>query len=246
MPTTLRPVAIVTGAANNIGLACARRFAHTHTVILADIADTTAQAATLPAGIPCKCDISSFEDCQKMVSTALHHGRLDTLVHSAGITKPACSIVDMPVEEWEQVIRVNLTGAFLLTKACIPPMIQQGRGQMVLFSSRAAKTGYAALGSNAAKTKAHYCASKAGVICLIKSLAMELAEHNIRVNGVVPGPVQGTMIPQSQWASIAERVPLKKMGTPEDMADAAWFLCSEQAQFITGHMLDVNGGTLMD
>ena len=167
-------------------------------------------------------------------------------MHSAGITRPACSILDMPVEEWENVIKVNLTGAFFLAKACIPPMLEAGQGAMVLFSSRAAKTGFAALGSNGAKTKAHYCASKAGVISLVKSLAMELAPYGIRVNGVAPGPVQGTMIPKESWPVIAEKVPLNRLGRPEERAEGAWFLCSPQAAFITGHILDINGGTLMD
>lgn len=152
----------------------------------------------------------------------------------------------MPVEEWENVIKVNLTGAFFLAKACIPPMLEAGQGAMVFFSSRAAKTGFAALGSNGAKTKAHYCASKAGVISLVKSLAMELAPYGIRANGVAPGPVQGTMIPKESWPVIAEKVPLNRLGTPEEMAEGAWFLCSPQAAFITGHILDINGGTLMD
>ena len=117
---------------------------------------------------------------------------------------------------------------------------------MILFSSRAAKTGYAALGSNVGKTKAHYCASKAGVISLVKSLATELAPQGLRVNGIAPGPVEGTMIPPAQWESIASRVPLHRLGKPEDMAEAAWFLASDQAKFITGHILDVNGGTHMD
>ena len=125
-------------------------------------------------------------------------------------------------------------------------MLEAGQGAMVLFSSRAAKTGFAALGSNGAKTKAHYCASKAGVISLVKSLAMELAPYGIRANGVAHGPVQGTMIPKESWPVIAEKVPLNRLGTPEEMAEGAWFLCSPQAAFITGHILDINGGTLMD
>lgn len=241
-----RPVVIVTGAASNIGLACAQRFAETHHVVLADIADASAQAAALPHAVAVQGDISRFEDCQKIVAEALRHGRLDALVHSAGITRPACTILEMSPEEWELVIRVNLTGSFLLAKACIPTLIENHRGSMVLFSSRAAKTGYAALGANAEKTKAHYCASKAGVISLIKSLATELARYGIRVNGVAPGPVQGTMIPREQWPAIAEKVPLNCLGTPQDMAEAAFFLTSEKAAFITGHILDVNGGTLMD
>ena len=152
------------------------------------------------------------------------------------------------VEEIQDMVEHHIMahGAFFLAKACIPPMLEAGQGAMVLFSSRAAKTGFAALGSNGAKTKAHYCASKAGVISLVKSLAMELAPYGIRVNGVAPGPVQGTMIPKESWPVIAEKVPLNRLGTPEEMAEGAWFLCSPQAAFITGHILDINGGTLMD
>ena len=239
------PVVIVTGAANNIGLACARRFAATHQVVMVDLADATAQAAALPHAHAVRADVSDFAACEQLVAQAQQYGRLEALVHCAAITKPACTILEMPVAEWEQVIRVNLTGAFFLAKACIPAMQEHG-GSMVLFTSRAAKTGFAALGANADKTKAHYCASKAGVISLVKSLALELAGNNIRVNSVAPGPVSGTMIPKEQIPAIAARVPLKRVGSPEDMAEGAWFLCSPAADFITGHVLDVNGGTLMD
>lgn len=241
-----KPVVIVTGAANNIGLACARRFADTHTVIMADMADAAEQAAALPDAVAVAMDVSNFEECRQLIASAAQFGPLDALVHSAGITRPACSIQEMDIAEWEAVIRVNLTGSFFIAKACIPALVAAKGGSMTLFSSRAAKTGYAALGSNADKTKAHYCASKAGVISLVKSLATELAGHNVRVNGIAPGPVQGTMIPRDRWPEIAAKVPLKRMGTPENMADAAYFLASGAASFITGHILDVNGGTLMD
>ena len=241
-----RPVAIVTGAASNIGLACARRFAATHTVIMADIVEAAQQAADLPRAVAVRVNVGDFDSCLHLAAEARKHGPVAAVVHSAGITRPACSILDMSVAEWEDVIRINLTGAFLLAKACSPVMLETGGGAMTLFSSRAAKTGYAALGSNGEKTKAHYCASKAGVISLVKSLAMELAPHGIRVNGIAPGPVRGTMIPKESWSRIAEKVPLARLGTPEEMAEGAWFLCSPQASFITGHILDINGGTLMD
>ena len=240
-----RPVAIVTGAANNIGLACARRFAQTHTVILADIVDASAVAETLPSAKAVKTDVSDFASCEALAAEAQRHGAVQALVHCAAITKPPSSILEMPPQEWESVIKINLTGAFFLAKATIPAMLEHG-GSMVLFSSRAAKTGFAALGSNGERTKAHYCASKAGVISLVKSLATELAAKNIRVNSVAPGPVAGTMIPREQHAAIAEKVPLKRVGTPEEMAEGAFYLCSPAASFITGHILDINGGTLMD
>lgn len=242
----VRPVAIVTGAASNIGRACARRLAGKYTVVLADIGDTTALAGELPHALPVRMDVGDFASCTAAVQAAEAAGPLQCLVHCAGITKPECGIEDMSIEEWRQVIHVDLTGTFLIAKACIPAMRRHAPASMILYASRAGKTGFAALGSNGDKTKAHYCAAKAGVISLVKSLALELAAANIRVNGVAPGPVQGTMIPREQWENIAGRVPLHRLGTPEEMAEAAWFLQSQAASFITGHILDVNGGTLMD
>ncbi|MFH2131220.1 MAG: SDR family oxidoreductase, partial [bacterium] len=131
-------------------------------------------------------------------------------------------------------------------KAAIPFLQRNRDSAMVLISSRAGKTGFAAMGVNPTATKAHYCASKAGVISLTKSLAMELAVQGVRVNGIAPGPFEGTMIPSEQWQDIAQRVPLRRLGRPEEIAEAALFLCSPRAGFITGHILDVNGGTLMD
>ena len=109
-----RPVAIVTGAASNIGLACAQRFAATHTIIMADIAEATQQAASLPHAVAVRVNVGEFDSCLNLVAEARKYGRIDAVVHSAGITRPACSILDMPVEEWENVIKVNLTGAFFL------------------------------------------------------------------------------------------------------------------------------------
>jgi 3-oxoacyl-[acyl-carrier protein] reductase len=239
------PVAIITGAASNIGLACAKRFSKDHMVLMVDLADATTEAELLPRAKAVKADISDYAQCHALVEEAKRNGTLTTLVHCAAISKPACSIEEMPLAEWEQVLRVNLTGSFFLAKACIPAMSNHG-GSMVLFTSRAAKTGFAALGANRGKTKAHYCASKAGVISLVKSLATELADRNIRVNSVAPGPMAGTMIPKDQQEALAAMVPLKRIGTPEEMAEAAYYLCSPSATFITGHVLDVNGGTLMD
>jgi len=242
-----RPVTIVTGAASNIGLACAKTFARDHLVILADIQDTVALAQEIGSNaLNTVTDISNPDDCRRLVAFAAQQGPLGCLVHSAGITRPAEKIADICLEEWEEVIRINLTGTFLIAQATIPAMIRSEGGSMVLISSRAAKTGFAAIGVNTGATKAHYCASKAGVISLTKSLATELARHNIRVNGIAPGPIEGTMIPNEKWSDIASRVPLGRLGRPEEIAETARFLCSQQAGFITGHILDVNGGTLMD
>ena len=242
-----RAVALVTGAANNIGSAIAAAFAADHRVVLADLQDATVVAEEIGNdAVAVQGDVSEVADCEGWIEAAERLGPLRVVVHSAGITWPAKSIEEMPIEEWEATIRVNLNGTFLLMKAAIPALRRAGEGAAVLISSRAGKTGFAALAANPGATKAHYAASKAGVISLTKSLAMELAPDRIRVNCVAPGPIEGAMIPRHQWEEISSRVPLGRLGKPEEIAAAVRFLCSPGAAFITGHVLDVNGGTLMD
>jgi 3-oxoacyl-[acyl-carrier protein] reductase len=117
---------------------------------------------------------------------------------------------------------------------------------MVMIASRAARTGYAALAPSPTGTKAHYCASKAGVLSLVKSLAIELAPDGVRVNAVVPGSIEGTMIPRERWPELAARIPLRRLGLPEEVAECVAFLCSSQSRYVTGHAFDVNGGTWMN
>ncbi len=242
-----KPVIIVTGAANNIGRACSILLARDHTVILADLLDTRSLARELgDDAVSVQGDVTNPHDCRRWAEEAEVHGPFKGLIHSAAITKPAISVEQMSLAEWETVIRVNLTGTFVVVQAMIPAMRRAGGGAMVLITSRAGKTGVAALNVNANATKAHYCASKAGVISLVKSLATELAKDNIRVNGLAPGSIEGAMIPREQWAGIAQKIPLGRLGRPEEIAETARFLCSSQASYITGHILDVNGGTLMD
>ncbi|MFM8245383.1 MAG: SDR family NAD(P)-dependent oxidoreductase, partial [Burkholderiaceae bacterium] len=172
-------------------------------------------------------------------------GPIDVIINSAAVTEARMTIADMPYASWNKLLAVNLSAAFSLMKLSAE-YLKESRGTAVFISSRAAKVGYAGFDPAPSGTKAHYCASKAGVNSLIKSFAIELAPYGVRVNGVAPGSIEGTMIPREQWAGLAERIPLGRLGRPEEVADAVWFLCSPQASYITGHLLDVNGGTLMD
>lgn len=238
-----RPVAVVTGGSSNIGWACARRFEPTHRVVIADLRPPT---ETMPEGVLFhETDICDAAACAALMERASTEGEVQAVVHSAGITMPPRPIAQITPEEWRRVIEVNLTGAFLLAQAALPAL-RRSRGAMVLIASRAGRTGYAALSPTSQGTKPHYSASKAGMLSLVKSLAIELAGDGVRVNAVVPGSIEGTMIPRERWPELATRIPIGRLGRPEEIAEAAWFLCSAQAGYITGHALDVNGGTWMN
>lgn len=238
-----RPIAVVTGGSSNIGWACVQRFAATHTVVIGDL---RAPAEALPPQVRYQAtDITDASACAALMQAAMAQGEVAAVVHSAAITAPARPIDQIPADEWRRMIEVNLTGAFLVAQAALPAL-RAARGAMVLVSSRAARVGYAALSPTPAGTKPHYAASKAAVLSLVKSLAVELAPDGVRVNAVVPGSIEGAMIPRERWPELAARIPLGRLGRPEEIAEAAWYLCSPQAGYITGHALDVNGGTWMN
>lgn len=238
-----RPVAVVTGGSSNIGWACVRRFAVSHRVLIADLRPP---AEPMPEGVSFHAtDVSDAAACAALMAQAAGLGEVTALVHSAAITMPARPIEQIAPDEWRRVIEVNLTGAFLVAQAAIPAL-RAARGAMVMIASRAARTGCAALVPTPAGTKPHYCASKAGVLSLVRSLAVELAADGVRVNAVVPGSIEGAMIPRERWPELAARIPLGRLGLPDEVADAAAYLCSPEARYVTGHALDVNGGTWMN
>ena len=239
----MKPVAIVTGGASNIGWACVQRFRDDHQVVIADLQPPQ---EPLPEGVSfVLTDVTRPADCANLMRAASERGEVKSLVHSAAITAAAKPIEQIGVDEWRRLLEVNLTGAFLVAQSAIPSLLSS-HGAMVLISSRAARTGYAALTASSQGTKPHYCASKAGVLSLVKSLAVELAGDRVRVNAVVPGAIEGAMIPRERWSELSARIPLGRLGLAAEIADAAYYLCSSGAQYVTGHALDVNGGTWMN
>jgi NAD(P)-dependent dehydrogenase (short-subunit alcohol dehydrogenase family) len=244
-------VAVVTGASRGIGLAIARALLeHRAAVVVGgyDLAETEAAAGQLagPMGgearvVPCAGDVSHPEGAQHLVDTALEHfGRLDSVVCNAGIDiiKPA---VDYTPEEWDRILGVNLRGAFLVAQAAARAWIARGGGgSITVTSSIAARAGIAGL--------APYGASKGGVEQMIRNLAVEWAEHGIRVNGVAPGYVQNVMagVTVHDDPATEERIrrftPLGRRATVDEIAAPFVFLASPAASYVTGAILPVDGG----
>jgi 3-oxoacyl-[acyl-carrier protein] reductase len=240
-------VAFVSGASRGIGKACAVLLARAgHRVILAarNLEKLDSIAAELRANgheaFTVELDLASHESIKaafaKAVQTA---GPIEILVNNAGITKDALAL-RMKKEDWDTVIDTNLTGSFLATQQVLHGMMRERWGRIVNITSVVGEAGNAG--------QSNYSASKAGLIGLTKSLAQEMSSRGITVNAVAPGFIEtdmtGILSPEVKEKVLAG-IPLKRMGTPGDVAAAVAFLASEEAGYITGHVLDVNGGMYM-
>ena len=187
-------------------------------------------------------DVSKEAQVKRLVArTIKHFRRIDILVNNAAICRMV-PIIDITAAEWDRVLAVNLKSVFMLSKEVFKLMKRRRAGKIINIASVAAKIGGIAAG-------AHYSASKAGVICFTKSLALQAAPFDINVNCVCPGPMKTEMT--DVWGAdvnraIAKQIPFKKYGRPSDVAEAVSFLASEKARYITGEILDVNGGLVMD
>ena len=242
-------VAVVTGAGRGIGRAIALGFARegAHLLLcerdeksvkdtLKEIEKNGAESAVVIG------DVADPETAKKAAAAALKKfGQADVLVNNAGINTRS-SFLELSSEDWMRVLNVNLNGTFHFLKAFLPIMSGQKSGAVVNISSSAAKTPHA----NAA---AAYGASKGGVNALTRQLASEMAKYGVRVNAACPGPVETDM--SLQWTEeyrrqVMQKIPLGRLGKPEDVANLVLFLASDEAAFITGETININGGTYMD
>ena len=241
--------ALITGAAaeRSIGLATARLFAeHGAQVALVDIDEQGLQTALalLPGNHQAyPCDVVNQAQCRTIIQQAVKDlGGIDILINSAGLVF-GTPILEISEWEYQRVMDVNLRGTFNMSQAVIEPMLARGGGAIVCMSSIAGQNGGGVFG------RSHYAAAKAGIMGLAKALGRELAPQGIRVNVVAPGPVDNDFsrgkMTDAIKQQIAGNIPLGRLGTPEDIASACLFLASDMSAWITGAVLDVNGGLLI-
>ena len=239
-------VAIVTGASRGIGRAIAERLAAGGATVVCVArgtnADATAAGITGTGGkaFAHAADVTDAAAVEALIKETIDtHGKLDILVSNAGITRDQL-MLRMKRSDWDEVIATNLTASFTLCQAALKPMIRQRSGRIIAISSVVGQMGNAG--------QANYAASKAGLIGFCKSLAREVASRQVTVNVVAPGLVETDMtkaITESTKTDWSAQIPLGRMGTPADIAAAVGFLASDEASYITGQVLAVNGGMYM-
>ena len=240
-------VAMITGATRGIGKQIALTLANEGYNIVLNYRtknDELIQAKNEIESKNVKCltvqgDVTNFEDCKQMIESAIKEfGKIDVLINNAGITKDML-LARMKKEDFKQVIDVNLVGTFNMTKNVISYMMKARSGRIINISS------VVGIAGNAGQT--NYSASKAGIIGFTKSLAKEVASRNILVNAVAPGFIETNMtdvLKQEVKDEIAKNIPLKRMGTPKDVANVVKFLASEDSSYITGQVISVDGGMI--
>jgi 3-oxoacyl-[acyl-carrier protein] reductase len=239
-------VALVTGASRGIGRAIAERLAGQGAVVVAaargDNASASAKAIVEHGGRAeaIGVDVTDRAALEQVPGQIIEkHGRLDIVVSNAGITRDQL-LMRMKHDDWDAVIATNLTATFTLAQAAIRPMLKQRAGRIIAISSVVGQVGNAG--------QANYAASKAGLIGFAKALAREVASRNITVNVIAPGMIDTDMtraIAEKAHTDWAAQIPLGRLGTADDVAAAACFLASDEAAYITGHVLSVNGGMYM-
>jgi 3-oxoacyl-[acyl-carrier protein] reductase len=239
-------VAVVTGASRGIGRTIAIRLATQGAVVIAAArGDNAAATAAEIVGAGGKAesatlDVTDAVSIESAIARVLErHGRIDVLVNNAGITRDQL-MLRMKRDDWDQVIATNLTSAFSCVQAVVKPMVKQRSGRIVSISSVVGQMGNAG--------QANYAAAKAGLIGFSKALARELASRNITVNVVAPGLIETDMtraLAEKTHVDWASQIPAGRIGTPDDVAAAVSFLASDEASYITGHVLAVNGGMYM-
>ena len=240
-------VALVTGASQGIGRACAVRLAKSGAAVVVAarnqqkldevVQEITASGGTAAAFV---LDVAAEEQIKTVFKAAIaQFGKIDILVNNAGITHDQL-VMRMKRADWDSVINTNLTSAYLCTQQVISPMLKQRWGRIINIASVFGQTGQAG--------QANYAASKAGLIGLTMAVARELASRSITCNAVAPGFIETAMtevLSGEFKESALKMIPLGRTGTPEEIAHAVEFLASEQAGYITGHVLNINGGMLM-
>jgi len=242
----INEVAIVTGAARGIGKAIAQALSAAGAALVlsdiaADVHDTASEISDSGGrAVSIVGNVTQMADCEAMVAKALKSfGRLDILINNAGITKDNL-VARMSEEDWDAVVNINLKGTFLCTKAAIKPMMKQRSGKIINIASVIGLMGNAG--------QANYAASKGGIISFTKTMAKELGSRNIRVNAIAPGFIQSKMtdvLSEEARTDLLRLIPLGTLGKPEYVADAVVFLTSPAASYITGHILNVDGGMAM-
>ena len=239
----LTRAAVVTGGSRGIGRAVCVALAKQGCNVVVNYCHGEAAAAETAAlckelgveAVTVQADVSTAEGCKKLFEEAVNaFGRVDILVNNAGVTRDNL-ILRLSEEDFDTVLNANLKGAFLCCKEAARRMVRQRYGRIVNLSS------VVGLRGNAGQT--NYSASKAGLIGLTKSLAKELASRNVTVNAVAPGYIMTEMTRNAGYRD--DMVPMKRLGTPEDVADVVGFLASEDSRYVTGMIVDINGGTVM-